>query len=59
MTSITNRTTHGNQLEEDPFQAGALCLGAEGNQDHQDRGASFREGNQDQEGKADGLGKVV
>lgn len=57
---MTNQNTHGNQLEEDPFQAGASSPEVEGKEDHQDREASCREGgNQGQEGKADGLRKVV
>lgn len=55
-----NLNTHGNHLEEDPSQVGASCPEAEGKADHQGQEASSQEeGNQDQEGKADGLRKVV
>jgi len=57
---MTDQTTYGNRLEEDPSQAGASYLEVEGKADHQGQEASFQEGgNRDQEGKADGLGKVV
>jgi len=56
---MTNQTTYGNHLEG-PSQVGASCPEVEGKADHQDQGASSQEGgNQGQEEKADGLGKVV
>ena len=56
---VIDRATHGNHRGEDPFQVGASCL-EEGKEDHQDQEASSREGgNQDREGRADGLRKVV
>ena len=58
--SVSNRITHGNRLGEDPFQVGASCLEVGGKEGHQDQEASSQEGgNQGQEGKADGLRKVV
>ena len=57
---ITDQTTHGNHLEEGPFQVGASCLGVEGKADHQGQEASSREGgNRDRGGKADGLREAV
>ena len=51
--------TYGNRLEEVPSQVEASYPAGEGKEDHQDREASFREENRDQEGRADELRKLV
>ena len=56
---MTNRSTHGKQLGEGPFQVEASCLEVEGKADHRDREASSQVENQDQAGKAAGLREVV